>query len=85
MVRCKVRVTSVTDTSSSYYPDQVQESHIVKMSPVSGPENASWSKYTPGGQIELSINNPEAFSQFKVGEFYFVDFSVAPAKESQEK
>lgn len=37
--------------------------------------NKSFSKYTPDGEIKLSITNPEAFSQFVPGEIYDVDFT----------
>jgi hypothetical protein len=33
----------------------------------------------------MSIDNPAALEQFKAGEHYFVDFSPAPAAESDEK
>ena len=84
-VRCKMKVTEVVDRSSSYAPGNVQESHQVKLQPVTDKLNATWAKYTPGGSVDLTINNPEAFSQFKVGETYFVDFYSAPAAEADEE
>lgn len=41
--------------------------------------NASWSKATPQGQITMGITNPEAIEVFDLGNFYYVDFSPAPA------
>lgn len=39
--------------------------------------NHSWSKYTPTGQIFMTITNPAAHSQFELGKTYFVDFTKA--------
>lgn len=41
--------------------------------------NKEWSKYTPSGELRLTITNPEAYEQFKLGKPYYVDFS--PAEE----
>ena len=55
-------------------------STIILRPVVSGSEeNALFYKYTPGGQVELSIVNPDAAKQFEVGKEYYVDF--APAQE----
>jgi hypothetical protein len=56
----------------------------VVLSAVSGEENKTWAKYTPSGKIELTIDNPDAYDQFELGKTYFVDFSIAPAKEADE-
>ena len=85
MVRCKMKVTEIIDRSSSYAPGNVQESHSVKLQAVTDSENKSWAKYTPSGSVELQINNPEAFSHFKIGETFFLDFTPAPASEADEK
>lgn len=47
--------------------------------------NKTWAKYTPGGRIELTIDNPDAFEYFELGKSYFIDFSDAPAKEVEEQ
>ncbi|WP_313683787.1 hypothetical protein [Pantoea sp.] len=41
------------------------------------PENKSWSKYTPGGQLCMHISNPDAFSQFETGKEYYIDIQPA--------
>jgi hypothetical protein len=43
--------------------------------------NKSWSKWTPSGQVQMQITNPEASGQFEVGKPYFVDFT--PAGEAE--
>lgn len=70
-VRAKVKCTAITEFEGS---------RQVKLAAVygkDGSENASWSKYTPAGSIELSITNPDAYEQFKVGAEYYVDFTPA--------
>ena len=39
-----------------------------------GNENASWSKWTPSGEIKMTITNPAAIDKFELGRSYFVDF-----------
>ena len=41
-------------------------------------ENKQFFRWTPGGQISLSIINPSAAEQFEVGKEYYVDFTAAP-------
>jgi hypothetical protein len=41
--------------------------------------NKSYSKWTPAGELKLSITNPDAFSQFIVGKLYDVDFTAHEA------
>ena len=56
----------------------------VVLTAVTDDANKTWARYTPRGKIELSIDNPDAYDQFELGGTYFVDFSVAPAKEADE-
>ena len=48
-------------------------------------ENEQWSKWTPSGQIDISITNPDAFNQFKVGKEYHVDFNEVPATNEKDE
>lgn len=82
-VRCKMIVTNKADSWDSY--GKKQGSSTVRLSPVSGDENKTWSKWTPSGSVELQINNEAAFEQFKLGQTFFVDFTPAPATEAEEK
>lgn len=46
---------------------------------VDGPENESWSKYTPGGNLNIMIaKDAEALKLFQEGMNYYMDFTVAP-------
>jgi hypothetical protein len=82
MIRAKFKVHSITQTAS--WGAGGHESDTVKLVVATDDANKTWSKWTPNGSIELTINNPEALSQFKIGEYFFVDFTPAPAKEADE-
>ncbi len=58
-----------------YDPDAVYAE--VKLLPVhaNSQENASWSKYTPHGEITLGITNPVAIEAFENGAEYLIDFT----------
>lgn len=36
--------------------------------------NKDWSKYTPSGEVKMTITNPEAVSQFELGGVYELRF-----------
>lgn len=40
-------------------------------------ENASWSKYTPQGKLEMTVTNPAAVAAFEIGKSYYLDFTPA--------
>lgn len=67
-MRCKVRCESITESTNG---------HSVQFFPVSGgsKENEQFFKYTPSGDIRLSIVNPAVVEQLKVGAQYYVDFT----------
>lgn len=39
--------------------------------------NGDWSKYTPSGDLSITITNPAAIEQFEVGEVYELRFDKA--------
>lgn len=41
------------------------------------PENDSFFKYTPMGQLTMGVVNPIAAEQFEVGKEYYLDFTPA--------
>lgn len=49
-----------------------------------GAGNESWSKWTPSGSLVMQITNPDASSQFKVGEAYFLDLMPVAFGGGQE-
>lgn len=74
MTRAKVFCSGVVGDASKTYT----------FYPVCGEDNKTWAAATPCGSIFLTIDNPAA-QMFVVGEHYFVDFSLAAAKEADEK
>lgn len=44
------------------------------------PEDRSFTKATPNGQITMQVDNPAALEQLKLGEYYYVDFTPVPSK-----
>lgn len=39
------------------------------------PEDQSYSKATPTGKIEMTVDNPAALEQFQLGKAYYLDFT----------
>jgi hypothetical protein len=39
--------------------------------------NGSWSKWTPSGELRMSVTNPEAFKQYVLGKAYFLTLELA--------
>jgi hypothetical protein len=91
MVRAKFRVDRTESTLTTLKKDLnkgwdagnmvTQELKTIVMSPVgaNNPENATFWKYTPSGEIKLGTINPEAWQQFELGKEYYIDFTPAEA------
>lgn len=41
------------------------------------PEDKSFNKATPNGQITMQVDNPAALEKLKLGDYYYVDFTPA--------
>jgi len=75
MMRAKVVVRSVESFTNA---------DSIKMQPVSGKdpygpngesEDNTFARYTPSGDIQLSITNPELVGKIKAGDTFYVDFT----------
>jgi hypothetical protein len=56
----------------------------VTLRPVTnGVGNESWSKWTPSGQIAMTITNPSVIGAFVPGDEYYID--INPAKINVEE
>ena len=84
MFRAKCRITEVAQTTAvTARPDGTTpvETVRVTLQPVFGAgeddANAQWSKWTPNGQIQLTITNPNIFPMLRTGRVFFVDFIAA--------
>ena len=80
MVRAKMRCTQI---KSSFYGKPVKEAATIVLQPIYDPVgiNKKWCEATPSGQLELTIDNPEAVKQIEGGGLYYVDISPAPENE----
>jgi len=76
-IRAKFICESVTDFGK-------EAAERVTLRAIHGKGNESWSKWTPGGSLELSISNPEARGKFVPKQAYYLDFSDAPQTEPGE-
>lgn len=47
-------------------------------------EDNSFAKYSPSGQLVLTVANPALLGKFKVGETYYVDFTLVEAEAKNE-
>lgn len=79
-IKAKFRVHNVSsyeainaEGEKAKYAERVQMSPVYSDDKTS--ENYSFSKATPAGSIELSINNPAAFGSFIEGAEYYIDFT----------
>lgn len=81
-VVAKFRVSSRTEYAGwGDEPGKTQES--VKLMAAAGPENKAWAAATPAGMIEMTITNPAALDQFKVGEYVMVTFEPVEAPQPE--
>jgi hypothetical protein len=73
MVRAKFYVIEVAETAYGPGTKPVEQKRV-RMTAVTSDseENKSWSKWTPSGSLEMVINNPAAYEQFKPGQVVFL-------------
>lgn len=76
MVRAKFRCQSIT-SNAGYGGQQFVFSAV---GPADGeiPENERYHKYTPSGELKITVDNPPAQEQFALGEYYYLDFTPCP-------
>jgi len=46
--------------------------------------NGDWSKWTPSGDLSITITNPDAIEQFEIGEVYRLTFDKAVQRSSYD-
>lgn len=76
MVRAKFRLQSVT-THADWNTQHLVFSAV---GPPDGEiaEDQRFHRGIPEGRLTMEVDNPPAQEQFKVGEFYYLDFTPAP-------
>lgn len=73
-VRAKFQLHSVTD--HAYGGKTLRFQAVYDQSTE---ENRRFTKATPSGSMEMTIDNPAASEQFQLGKYYYADFSPAEA------
>ena len=72
-MRCKMTLNSFTPGGEN------EQAEMTFMAVADGsPENESFFKYTPYGELKLGVVNPEAVKDLKIGKSYYIDISEAP-------
>lgn len=46
--------------------------------------NKDWSKWTPSGELSITVTNPTAIAQFEIGEVYEMTFEKAVKRSSYD-
>lgn len=79
-MRAKMRVSGLGESTHS---TQLQLTAVCKSDgyPADGlDENNTFAKWTPMAQLSMTINNPDLFGKFAIGQEFYVDFTpVVPA------
>lgn len=76
----KVRAKFVCERLEHLPTGQVDETNIAvafRAVYANGEANREWSKWTPAGQLTMSITNPDAANWFELGKEYFLDITPA--------
>ena len=63
------------------YSPKADKHEIVQLQAVTGDENKPWSKFTPSGQLTMTIDNPSAQGQLEPGRAYKITIEPMPDDE----
>lgn len=77
-IRAKFRVHSVVPLEGTD-PGQTVRLHPVYSG---SEENKSFSKWTPTGEVSMTITNPAALGFFEAGKEFYLDFTPAVAPDA---
>lgn len=75
MVRGKFKLDQITQHS---YNNGARTLKFNAVSNDGTPENERFHKYTPYGDVTITVDNPRALEQFEIGKYYYLDFSPVP-------
>lgn len=76
-VRAKFKCFHVDHLKSGNPREEAADIRMVPVYDDGTPENKSWSKWTPNGEIRMFVTNPDAIAHFEPGKSYYVDFTRA--------
>lgn len=54
---------------------QADDMAEIVMAPVFDDDNKDWSKYTPQGELKMTVTNPSAIEQFDLNKKFYLDFT----------
>lgn len=74
-VLAKMRVTGRHEFTSISKDAGVTQVTVTMQAVYDEGANSQWSKYTPSGELHLTITNPEAYNQFVLGKAYLMTFT----------
>ena len=78
-MRAKMRISHIETFDG--YPQETLHFHAVSRSdnyPEDGSdENNTYAKFSPSGELKLTVANPALLGKFKQGEEYYLDFTKA--------
>lgn len=75
-MRAKVKITSIVQHET--HEDMTMNPVYANSYPDDGvDENNSFARFTPSGEIKLTVNNPDLRGKFNAGDEYYVDFQKA--------
>jgi hypothetical protein len=69
----KFKVLAVEHTKPENSGDEYE--YVALEAVTEGEENAEWSKYTPSGQLQMTVTNEKCFGQFVEGEEVYLTLS----------
>jgi hypothetical protein len=72
--RCKFRLDSMTHHAN--YTGKTLVFSAVSEATKTIPEDQAFTKYTPTGKLEVTIDNPAVSPMLKVGGFYYLDLTL---------
>lgn len=81
MVRAKFRLTDITHHAG--YPGM--KFHFSAVGDDGIPENQRYHRYTPSGDLTITVDNPRVQSQFLLGDEYYLDFTPCVARVPASK
>ncbi len=80
--RCKFRLYSITDNGNGAM--RTYKFHAVSGDDV--PEDVRFTKFTPNGTLEVTIDNPSAQKMLAIGQYYYLDItSISSGEKVQDQ
>ena len=72
-VQAKFQLVEINHRQT-HNPDDVNVGFVFQAVYANGEANKDWSKYTPNGELKMTVTNPEAIKQFELGADYILTF-----------